>query len=100
MNNKVKGIEIVVKKNNGILTPFDLPQIINQIPSIHPNGVVIGGRLPVWAYGAIVHHLHPSTWVAVYDPRLGGIVVMTHTIEKTLGEIILLDHIEWERILI
>lgn len=97
---KVKGIEIIIKKNNGIITPFDLPQLLEKIPSINPKGIVIGGRLPVWVYGTIIHHLHPSTWVAIFDPRLGGIVVMTHTTERTIGEIILPDNIEWEKILI
>ncbi len=52
------------------------------MPAI-PRGalVVIEGRAPIWRYGAALHRLHGSLAgaVAVFDPRLGAVVVASHT---------------------
>jgi CRISPR-associated protein Csx3 len=42
--------------------------------------VVIEGRAPIWRYGLAFHRLHGSAAgaVAVYDPRLGAVVVASH----------------------
>lgn len=59
----------------GITTPqeaFSVP-----IPQVRPGkGVVISGRGPVWFYGRLIHHFHPSRWIGVFDPRLNGAVVV------------------------
>ncbi len=53
------------------------------------GGVVISGRAPVWLYGYLIHQLHPTRWVACYDPRCqGGVVVATHSRQVTVGQII------------
>ena len=39
-------------------------------------GLVISGRGPVWLYARLVHEAHPFAWVATYDPRLAGAVVV------------------------
>lgn len=55
------------------------------LPSLSPpdvdgsKGVVISGRGPVWLFAALVHHYHPSAWVATFDPRLGAVVVESHS---------------------
>lgn len=58
----------------------DLP--LPELPEI-PRGaiVVIEGRAPIWRYGLAFHRLHgsPAGAVAVYDPRLGAVVVASHT---------------------
>lgn len=55
----------------------DLP----PLPVI-PRGavVVIEGRAPIWRYGLAFHRLHgsPAGAIAVYDPRLGAVVVASH----------------------
>ena len=42
--------------------------------------VVIEGRAPIWRYGLAFHRLHGSAAgaIAVYDPRLGAVVVASH----------------------
>ncbi len=65
-------------------TPLpDLPEI--------PRGalVIIEGRAPVWRYGMAFHKLHgQAAAVATYDPRLGAVVVASHTTEYCEGDII------------
>lgn len=57
-----------------------------------PRGalVVIDGRAPIWRYGIAFHHLHgsPAGAVAVYDPRLGAVVVASHRPEWREGQVI------------
>jgi CRISPR-associated protein Csx3 len=55
------------------------------------KGVVISGRAPIWLYCYIVHELHPTVWVATEDPRLGGVVVATHSRLAKIGQVIPLE---------
>lgn len=58
------------------LTMIDLPSGLDERRHL---GLIISGRGPVWLYGHLLHRAHPFAWVAVYDPRLdGGVVVMNH----------------------
>ncbi|MEN3012991.1 MAG: CRISPR-associated ring nuclease Crn3/Csx3 [Endomicrobiia bacterium] len=53
------------------------------------KGVIISGRGPVWLYGFLVHFYHPTKYVGIYDPRLGGaVVVETHTQDVKVGDLI------------
>lgn len=75
-------VEFALKEN---ITPEDLPQIIQEfekkLTSVkRSKGIIISGRGPIWLYATLVHYLHPFLWIATYDPRLdGGVVVATHT---------------------
>ena len=57
-----------------------------------PRGalVVIEGRAPIWRYGLAFHRLHGSAAgaVAVYDPRLGAVVVASHRPEFHEGQVV------------
>lgn len=58
------------------------PAVISSLkpPEVNPQcGVVLSGRGPVWLYAALVHHYHPTKWVATFDPRLGAVVVESHS---------------------
>lgn len=48
-----------------------------------PRGalVVLTGRAPVWRYGMAFHLMHgsPAAAIATYDPRLGAVIVASHT---------------------
>jgi len=59
-------------------------------PEIDPQkGVIISGRAPIWLHAMLTHYYHPSVWIAVYDPRLkGGVVVATHSKDKKVGDIV------------
>jgi len=53
------------------------------------KGVVISGRGPIWLYAYLTHYYHYTLWVATYDPRLGGaVVVQSHTPSKREGDVI------------
>ena len=45
--------------------------------------MIVEGRAPIWRYGMALHRLHasPVAAVALYDPRLGAVVVATHSQE-------------------
>jgi CRISPR-associated protein Csx3 len=72
----------------GVITPQEVFSVeLPQVP--FQKGVVISGRGPIWLYGRLIHHFHPAKWVAVYDPRLGAVVVQSHTPEVKEGDVIL-----------
>ncbi|MEM1523142.1 MAG: CRISPR-associated ring nuclease Crn3/Csx3 [Thermofilaceae archaeon] len=78
-----------------VLTPQQLPQLLRRVSEalpVHLYGsaaVIISGRLPVWAFGALVHLLHPFAAVATFDPRLrGGVVVASHVLDVKVGDVI------------
>ncbi|MDF0589662.1 CRISPR-associated ring nuclease Crn3/Csx3 [Candidatus Methanocrinis natronophilus] len=52
--------------------------------------VVVEGRAPIWRYGMALHHLHgsPAAAIAFYDPKLGAVVVATHSREWTVGQVV------------
>jgi CRISPR-associated protein Csx3 len=50
-----------------------------EIPNVNPRkGVVISGRGPIWLHCFLAHKFHPTPFVAIYDPRLGAVVVQSH----------------------
>jgi len=74
----------------GVIAPGELAQALVDAPEIDPRkGVVISGRGPVWLFGALVHIYHATAWVATFDPRLGAVVVETHTPNRKVGEVVL-----------
>jgi CRISPR-associated protein Csx3 len=65
----------------GVDHPITPAEPLPPLPDI-PRGalVVIEGRAPIWRYGIALHRLHgsPAGAVAVFDPRLGAVVVASH----------------------
>jgi len=57
-----------------------------------PRGslVIVEGRAPIWRYGMALHLLHgsPAAAVAFYDPRLGAVVVASHNLKWSVGDVI------------
>ena len=68
------------------------PKILREInpPEVNPTkGVVLSGRAPIWLYCYLVHRYHPTKFVATYDPRLGGaVVVESHSSQPRVGDVI------------
>lgn len=81
-------IEIELTRPDRLVFPEDLAQL--RLPGgIDPRlGVVLSGRAPIWLYGWLVHECHFTRWVACYDPRLGAVVVSSHTPEVRVGQVI------------
>ena len=65
-----------------VSSPIAPSEPLPPLPAI-PRGslVVVEGRAPIWRYGMALHLLHasPAAAVAFYDPRLGAVVVATHS---------------------
>jgi CRISPR-associated protein Csx3 len=72
-------LSIALTSADRLIAPKDL-RSLTLPPGIDTTvGVVITGRGPIWLYTYLVHELHPTAWVACYDPRLGAVVVTTHS---------------------
>lgn len=86
----------IVRYAIGVIEPITPDEPLPDLPPI-PRGslVVIEGRAPIWRYGLAFHRLHGSAAaaVAVYDPRLGAVVVASHHPDFRDGQII---NIEFE----
>lgn len=51
------------------------------------KGVVLSGRGPIWLYCFLTHYYHPTKFIATYDPRLGGaVIVESHSSQHKIGE--------------
>ncbi len=77
----------------GVTTPEEFVEetsrISDQLPG--PKAVLINGRGPIWAYGMLMHAAHPSPAVGTFDPRLGYVIVASHDMRYTLGQIVASD---------
>ena len=84
---QVLSIELV--SPDRLISPPDLASLPLP-PGINTTGgVIVTGRAPIWLYAALVHELHPTAWVACFDPRLnGGVVVATHSRQTSVGQVI------------
>lgn len=78
----------------GVDEPIAPDAPLPPLPEI-PRGalVVIEGRAPIWRYGIAFHRLHgsPAGAIAVFDPRLGAVVVASHHPTWHEGQVILVD---------
>jgi CRISPR-associated protein Csx3 len=67
-----------------------LPEILKKLtpPKVdNKKGVVLSGRGPIWLYCFLTHFYHPTKFIAVYDPRIGGgVIVETHTPGYSVGD--------------
>ena len=63
----------------GLLRESDLSTI--RLPGAtrgrEPHGLILSGKGPVWLYAYLAHMAHAFAWLAVYDPRLAGAVVVS-----------------------
>jgi CRISPR-associated protein Csx3 len=84
-------MESVVFYSIGVDQPITPSEPLPPPPNI-PRGalVVIEGRAPIWRYGLAFHRLHgsPAAAVAVFDPRLGAVVIASHHPNWRGGQVI------------
>lgn len=52
--------------------------------------MIVEGRAPIWRYGMALHLLHgsPAAAVAFYDPKLGAVVVASHSHIWAVGDVL------------
>jgi CRISPR-associated protein Csx3 len=81
-------LTIAMTRRDRIITPADLRNLALPLGIDTTGGVVISGRAPIWLYSYLVQELHPTAWVACYDPRLGAIVVSTHSRLASIGQVL------------
>ncbi|MGY4614271.1 CRISPR-associated ring nuclease Crn3/Csx3 [Thermostichus sp. OS-CIW-38] len=81
-------LEIELTRPDRLVFPEDLAQLRLPAGIDARLGVVLTGRAPIWLYGWLVHECHFTRWVACYDPRLGAVVVSSHTPEVRVGQVI------------
>lgn len=89
-------INIVKTSDGGNLTPADAATISARVAAIvvdaAQSGIILSGRMPVWAMASAAHAAHPAAWVATFDPRLGGgVVVQSHTPDLAVGDVVPLE---------
>ena len=74
----------------GVSSPITPSEPLPPLPEI-PRGslVIVEGRAPIWRYGMALHLLHgsPAAAVAFYDPRLGAVVVASHSKQWQVGQV-------------
>jgi len=74
----------------GVTTPAEFAEAVSEIARQLPGDlpVIFDGRGPVWGFGMLIHEAHPTPWVACRDPRLGAVVVASHSPDRKVGEVI------------
>ena len=76
------------------ITPAELEELGRQVVAAATAAregqlVALSGRMPVWAYSYLTHavaHLVPA--LGVFDPKIGIVVVASHTPKWVTGETI------------
>ncbi len=68
-----------ISDEGGLLRESDLRKI--ELPAEahgrETRGLILSGKGPVWLYAYLTHLGHAFAWLAVYDPRLAGAVVVS-----------------------
>lgn len=81
-------LQFQITTEDGVIEPQDLKGLKLPEGVQWNQGIAIEGKGPIWLYGYLVHECHPSTWVGCYDPRLGIVVVSSHTHAVKVGSVL------------
>lgn len=87
----MKKLFLDITLSSGVIAPEELQKLIENIPveAGGTEGIILSGRMPVWAFAALTHHFHPRPYVATFDPRLGGgVVVASHVDSLKVGNVV------------
>lgn len=74
----------------GVESPITPQEDLPPMPKLEPGELlIIEGRAPIWRYAMALHAAHGSAAgaIAVYDPKLGYVVVVSHSPSFKEGEI-------------
>ena len=90
--NEEKEFTVISFEMSDILSPEDLATITP--PEVNgAKGVVLSGRGPIWLYCFLTHFYHPTKFIATYDPRLeGAVIVERHAPDYKVGSVIRLTN--------
>jgi CRISPR-associated protein Csx3 len=105
MSNPIFTIEQFAAESNIVfkLVKFEIPGGITSPPEFAlavteieaqlsgSSPILINGRGPIWGYGMLFHLAHATPAIAVYDPRLGYVVVQSHDPRFQVGETLTID---------
>lgn len=75
----------------GVDAPISPNEMLPEVPAEISAGtiVVLTGRAPIWRYCQAFHKVHGlACAIATHDPRLGDVVVASHTPGLKEGDII------------
>jgi CRISPR-associated protein Csx3 len=67
------------------------PEVLKSLKPPEVNmakGVVLSGRGPIWFYCYLTHHYHPTRFIAIYDPRIGAVVIESHWPSYRVGDVL------------
>jgi CRISPR-associated protein Csx3 len=74
----------------GVESPITPQEDLPPMPKLEPGELlIIEGRAPIWRYAMALHKAHGSAAgaIAVYDPKLGYVVVISHSPKYREGEV-------------
>lgn len=74
----------------GSTTPEEFAQAVKEIaPKLAGRmPVLLQGRAPVWGYAMLIHEAHATPAVATFDPRIGYVIVQSHSPAFATGQIL------------
>jgi CRISPR-associated protein Csx3 len=79
---------ILLFELKGVISPEDL-RVLNPPKVNGSKGVILSGRGPIWLYCFLTHFYHPTKFIATYDPRLqGAVIVETHSTAYLIGTVL------------
>lgn len=87
----MKKIFLEITLSSGVINHEELKKMIENLPvnAGGTEGIILSGRMPVWAFAALTHHFHPRPYIATFDPRIGGgVVVASHVDNLNIGDVI------------
>lgn len=84
-------LHLRIQNEDGIIEPSDLKGLELPPGLDYKQGIVLEGKAPIWLYGYLVHECHPAAWVGCYDPRLGVVVVSSHTRSVRTSQVLDID---------
>lgn len=90
--NEEKEFTLISFEMSDILSPEDLATITP--PEVNgAKGVVLSGRGTIWLYCFLTHFYHSTKFIATYDPRLeGAVIVEKHAPDYKVGSVIRLTN--------
>jgi CRISPR-associated protein Csx3 len=82
---------VEIKLLNETLQPSDLYDLKGQdfLSLVDPKkGVILNGKMPMWLACFLTHEFHAVAWLGMNDPRLGGIVIASHSPSQQVGNVV------------